>query len=374
MRSKLAGIVIATCWLLTLVACRSEKTSEQLQEEYAGGVAALRNQYYYKVQLAGGHAFWFVPSKDALTDIRFYANEQEAKKQALTTYGAGFFITSDGVLVAQDKVVNPRVNTSDVCRALANQLSYLKQYYVAELEFYKRRLLLVENGFGELADDRLELLRYLGTNVKARAELEQDYRTRKNKLTAMQTDFKQKVDSLKGVINELDHYNNSEVSISPIQRLEAAVLRPDGQSYAPYRPCTLQAANDTLGLAVVRLKDGKTPEDSYIFDITSGEDFFLRLFGREKPDNFLYIVGIDGDYQDVRKLRPYVQRVEAAPSADNTRLIYKQSVKAGGDGAAVVNTYGRLIGVNSSGNAADGTPGYCLRIENLMKLVKVNYR
>lgn len=367
MKNKLSGVVAALCCLLTLVCCRSEQTPEQLRQTCAPGVAALRNRYYYKVQLAGGHTFWFVPSKEALTDIRFYAVEQEAKKQALTVSGAGLFVTDDGMLVTCNSVANPQVNPADVCRALANQLSYLKQYYVAELGLCKRRLQLVENGFSDLADNRLQVLQYVGTDVKARAEVEADYRDRKNKLAAMQTQFRQKADSLKGVIDELNHYNNSEVSISPVQRPEAAFLRPDGRGYTSWRPCVLQASNDTIGLAVVRLKDGKTPADAHIFDITAGTGFFSRLFGKGQPDRYLYIIGVGNRGASVL-------RVEATPSADGSRLMYKQTVKAGWDGAAVVNAYGELIGVNASGNGADDTPGCCLRIENLMKMVKVTYQ
>lgn len=358
MKNKSVHFVLFLLALLSFVACSGELTREDIQEKYTSGVVAVRNRYYYKVQLVGGHTFWFVPSPDAMTDIRFYANENEVRKQIQTTYGSGFFVTKDGVIVTHNQVVSLAVNSNDVCRALANQLSYLKQYYAVELELYVRRLALVKDGFETLEQERMEALGYVGGNLKMRADLDRDYLDRRNKLTAMQTDFQLKTDSLKGIIRELDHYNNSQVRIYPVQQLEAACLCPDNKSFSDWKSCTLEASNPKVGLAVIRLNSKQTPDNCHVFELTS-DGFFASFLKKDNVKGPLFVLGIERNEGDLSRFRPYV--------------FDEKAVSEGNWGSPVLDKYGKLVGINASDTANGRPDNPYIKIKNLFQLVKVNY-
>lgn len=365
MKNKLFGSFLWIIFLLTVAACSSQETPS--------GTVMVRNVYYYKVQLSGGHTFWFVPSRDAMTDIQFFTDEKTVKEQAMTAKGTGFFVTDDGVMVAHAQVASPMVNPSDVSRALANQLVYLKQYYTADLELYNRRLLLVEDGFQTLEQERQEALRYVGGNLEMRAKLDRDYTSRRDKLTAMQAGFVQKRDSLKGVVRELDHFNNSQVSIFPVQQLSVACLRADGKHYGAWQPCTLMASNAKTGLAVLRLGSQRTPDSCHVFDISPDDGIFsrlfggiARLFGKGESDNRLFVVGVkDG--------RPCVFPESRVDNRGGSRFGFSTPVPAGNWGSPVVDRSGKLIGVTSSDSGNDSTGTCAIRIEQLFRLVKVNF-
>lgn len=363
------GILFHICVIasvLLLSGCNRKLTSQDIAEQYTSGVAVIQNRYYYKVQLEGGHTFWFVPSDDAMTDIQFYTDENEVKQKARTAYGTGFFITDDGVLVANSEVVNPPVNTNDVCRSLSNQLVYLKNYYSSNLELYKRRLELVGDAFKTLADERLEALSYIKGNLQMRTQLEKDYVDRKNKLTAMQTDFQHKTDSLSGVLKELEHFNNTQVSVYPVQQLSIAYWQPDKKAYSSYVPCLLRASNAKNGLAVAQLDGKRTPDDCYVFELP-GNSIFADWFKKNELPSMLYIPGVKGDYANPAKISPFVSGTSAKPDKNHLHIAYGRDIEGNNNGSPVLDTSGTLVGVNVTNN----TGAYCLKIEELFQLVKI---
>lgn len=355
--------------LFLLSSCRGKMTKEQLTKEYASGVVVVRNDYYYKVQLVGGHTFWFVPMPDAMTDIRFYAREDEAKKRMLTTYGTGFFISEEGVLVTNAQVANPMVNSNDVCRALANQLSYLKQYYANELGLFVRRLALVEDGFQTLAKERLEAMAYIHGNLQMRADLDREYIQRKNKLAGMQSGFRQKIDSLKGVLKELEHFNNSQVSIYPVQKLTVACFGEENKGSSAYEPSTLLASNNKTGLAVVQLNKKQTPSSAHVFELPFEGNSFFGLFRKKKPDSHLFVIGLNGNSSRPASIRPYVCPVQVINGAGKTKMTVSGFNGLKWWGAPILDQSGNLVAVS------DGDPEnmYGTDISQLFQLIKVKY-
>lgn len=367
--NKLLYYICCPILLMWLSACSKEYTAEDIATDYASGMVAIKNTFYYKVQLAGGHVFWFVPDSDAMTDIRFYTSENDVKPLARTTCGTGFFLSDEGVVVTASQVANPEVNTNDVCRALTNQLLYLKNYYTANLDLYKRRLALVEDAFGTLADERVEVLSAIKGNLELRAELEKEYADRKGKLEGMQSDFRHKTDSLAKVLDELNHFNNTQVSVYPVQRLSLACPLPGKGGFSPYRPCTLLAANSKTGLAIVQMAGKKTPENCHVFELDTPS--FLDGWTRKKqPDGPLFILGLKGNQANPAIRQPFVAETGRTASKDSGRIAYTRPVGGDNCGSPVLDAYGTLVGVNASDNGGD----YGIPIEKLLQMVKITTR
>lgn len=359
---------------MLLISCSKEMTAEQIQENNGSGIVLVRNRYYYKVQLAGKHTFWFVPEADAMKDIQFYTNEDKVRKQAVTVYGTGFFVSKDGIIVSHSQIVNPSINTNNVCQALANQLLYLKQYYSTDLELYNRRLLLVQDAFQTLNEERHEAIAGLGGNLKLRVALEQEYSNRKNKLNAMLTEFQQKRDSLSNVLKELEHFNNSEVTVSPVLQLQVAYYNTVTKNFSDWQSCSLQASNATSGLAVIALDSKLTPETCHIFDISSDAGFVSSFFRSKEDDNHLFIVGLKKNHSDLSNFELTVFPERAVSGSDNLRLMYAgTAVENYNIGSPVLNKYGEVVAVNATGASVNGENCYGIKIKNLFQLVKIKY-
>lgn len=364
--NRLLFYLCVSASILLFSACKRELNSGEIIAGYSSGVVVLENRYYYKVQLTGGHTFWFVPDDDAMTDIRFYTNESEVRRKARISYGTGFFLTDDGVAVTASQVVNPVINTNDVCRSLTNQLVYLKNYYSSNLDLYKRRLVLVEDAFRTLADERLKALAYVKGNVQMMAELERDYTGRKNKLIAMQADFQHKADSLSGVLQELGHFNNSQVSVYPVQQLRMSYWQPDKQAFSAYSSCTLRASNAGNGLAVVQLVNKRTPDNCHVFELT-GTSIFSGLFRKESFPSRLFIPGVRGIGGNLSKAYPFVVETSVKLLKNHQRIAYVNSVTGTNSGSPLLDSGGTLTGINLSDDAGD----YGIPIEKLFQLVKI---
>lgn len=364
--NRILFYLCTSAFILLFSGCNRELTSQEIDERYTSGVVVIKNNYYYKVQLAGGHTFWFIPSDDAMTDIQFYTNENDVKQKARVAYGTGFFLTDDGVAVAGSQVVNPPIDTNDVCRSLSNQLVYLKNYYSSNLDLYKRRLLLLNDAFQTLADERVEALSYIKGNLRMRAELERDYADRKNKLMALQTDSQQKSDSLAGVLQELNHFNNTQVSVYPVQQLRMSFWQPDKKAYSAYVSCTLRASNAQNGLAVIQLDNKRTPAACHVFELT-GNSIFSDWFKKKSFPERLYMLGVKGNAANLSGMSSLVTEMVVKQAKDHRRISYADDVSGNNSGSPLLDSYGNVIGINVS----DNTGNYGIRIEELFRLVKI---
>ncbi len=275
------------CFLLAavcLVACSNNVTKEEVKRRYASAVTQLKVTSYYKVKLVDGHVFYFSPVDSTGMDYRFYTDEMQARGQASVYYATAFYVSDEGVLITSSTATTVPVNTNNVCRSLANQLDYLKRFYTQEQLKYTLRVAEVEDGYNILDKERAEVLSQVGSDLRGRNMIANQYMQKRSMLDKMYKDCTQKRDSLTGVIKSLEKYNGTEVEIAPVRKVELL-------SRAGTVSCEVKAENDTMNLAVLQRVDKLTPEEVEPLAVPSEGWGLLHLWGDDTEYTPCYIIG-----------------------------------------------------------------------------------
>lgn len=341
-------------FLLTLLALVSscERSPKELFDHTKSGVVLILNKYYYKMVLPNGNALYFtgVGSDGSLENLTADVSEIRNNRQLLS--GTGFFIDHEGTIMTNRHVAQPVIDKDAVKESYNNLVASIKAYYAEQMDELSQAY---QNMEMEKSD--CYSYDYDGTPYEDTEKLQD--------ITNQQDELEERFNSLREQRESLD----DDVSLD---ELKISVVCEVGIAYNGTKvntekdvigknPCevTKVSGKDDVDLALIRLKDRKTPDDAYVFNPDGKTpdglvDKVVSLFSSHNDnilqiDQQLYMIGYNaGPILANTKQGIQVQMTSGTVTQqpDGDRLLYSIPTVQGSSGSPVIDSKGRLVAVN----------------------------
>ena len=314
---------------LVLSSCSKKPEEPQvLYEKYRSSVVLVKNQYYYSVTFDNGMQLFFtLNAKGAEPEV--YETEDEAVEHASTAFGTGFFIDREGRIATNRHVVNPLNQGRDAAAYIARKIAEFKQ--------------ALGERIGQKQNEQNRLRDYYNANSYALDE---------NAIS----DLKQSYASLQAQIREMQallesiHFNpdNTEIQVHVVD-IGIAYDNTYVTSLADFRSCVVvkQSSDDAVDLAVIQLKDKRTPEHITEFIRMKGEDGKPETPPAINDDVYMigYNYGLDlAITKEGIKSQFTVGKITQEP--DDNRMLYSIPTLPGSSGSPIIDKWGNLVAVN----------------------------
>lgn len=344
-------VILLLLSLLTLASC-SERTPQELFDQSKSGVVLILNEYYYEMQLPNGNTLYFtgIVEDGSLENLTTEVSEIKSHRQVLS--GTGFFIDEQGTIMTNRHVAQPTIDKTAVKESYNSLVASIKAYYAAQMEELNREYqnLSMEKSSCYSFD-------YDGTPYEDTEKM-QDINNQQSQLEEQYNSLRDERESLD------DHVSLDELKISVVCELGIAYNNTyvnSDKDFLDKNPCVVTKVSDKedTDLALLQLKDKKTPDGAYVFD-TNGKgqeslvDKVAGLFSSHNEDILqidqqLYMIGYNaGPTLATTKQGIQVQmtsgKVTQLPDGD--RLLYSIPTVQGSSGSPVIDSKGRLVAVN----------------------------
>lgn len=346
-------LLTLTLILLLLAGCHNKKSAEELFNETASGVVVVLNEFYYEIQLPNGESLYF-KGLDANGDLTGLTPEaEEAKKNRNIITGTAFFIDKEGTLMTNRHVAQPNIDAVTARRSLIRLIKTLELLYSEKMAELSQQYDLLENqkslctyydydGFIHTDEARLVEIN------EQQERLGQQYAALEKSKDGLNANIDPEGIRIR-IISELGiAYNNTYITSE--------------NDFIVKNPCVVVRTSDKedIDLALIQLKNKKTPEDSHVFKLKgdNGSGSFIEkvagLFANEEDDKLkidqqLYMIGYNAglilaNTKQGIKVQMTSGKVTQLP--DGQRLLYSIPTLQGSSGSPVIDEYGNLVAVN----------------------------
>lgn len=339
--------------LILCAGCSNKKSAEELFKETSSGVVVVLNEFYYEVQLPNGNSLYFKGLDEDGDITGLTADAEEAKKDRNMITGTAFFIDKEGTLMTNRHVAQPDIDAVTARRSMIRFMKTLKQFFTEQMAELSQQFDQLESqksscsyfdfyGFIHTDQERLAQI-----NAQ-QAELSQQYTALKQSREGIDDNIDPEGIKIK-TISELGiAYNNTYVTTD--------------NDFIMKNPCVVVRTSDkeNIDLALIQLKNKKTPEDSYIFKLKGSDDNLsfgdklANLFSSSdddklKIDQQLYMIGYNAGLvlaNTKQGIKVQMTSGKVTQLSDGQRLLYSIPTLQGSSGSPVIDEYGNLVAVN----------------------------
>lgn len=334
------------------------KSEQDIEKEISSGVVLVQNQSYYEVELSNGEKLFF-SSYDEEDGIKGIATDEDSV-EVVTSYGTGFFISEYGQIATNAHVVSNTVTDKEVTKSVSKIVDALKQV-----------MLSLYNEYNEKHEEAVRAYNYANYSDEvsyAEFEAVRDYKN------ALEEKLKECAESYNG----LDEINASESEITYHNKTSIAYNDTYVTSTTDFVSCVVTKIDTEHDLAILQLKDKKTPEGKFIFEVTDEDplekydwkETFTKRFSKDKNSKLFMTSFNLGPTLALTKEGIKSQFNSGTISQrTNERIMYSIPSLPGSSGSPVVNQRGQLVAVNFAG--LNGTQGfnYGIRVKFLKELM-----
>lgn len=357
-RKSILLLITALLTTIGFMSCSDEPknvqplTAEQLYERYKKTVALVYNSYYYEYKINDTLSLYTGSLNSYFVDL--YTTREEAIANSSKTFGTAFFIDEHGTMATNLHVAAPDITKEQ------------KEMFYSAFEDYGDRY---SEGLSELESEVAELSEYVVANegmvstqelsdVKLRLKTTQESY---NKLKAFSNVFRSKPDIKKlKVINDFIGVAYEQEQITAPENIEdnpEAIKRFVQQ----FHPCEVikKSSNGDIDLAIIRLKDGKTPSNvTHYINFsdnnanTAGTPDSFDIYNAVKINKQVFMIGYNHGL-DLAKtaigIKPQITSGNISQESDGIKVMYTIASLQGSSGSPVIDEWGNLIAVNFAG-------------------------
>lgn len=307
---KTVHIIAFFVTVILLPSCKHSMGQEDLYDKTSSGVVLIFNSYYYSVALPNGVEFFFNDIEDGEL-VGVTTEEKEAEAESNGCSGTGFFISEDGLLMTNRHVARPDVDNDQINEILKNFKRNLKSMYSDYMEKVATKYHQYEGN--------------LTMQAKC-AELYNSYMKERE---------------------EIDDMDMNDAEVRTHTSLYAAFNGSHIVKLEDLSKCDIIAVSDdpNVDLALIQLKDGETPEGTYIFSLKE-EDEELTM------DDKLYMIGYNKGLtisKTVQGIQSQIYSGNITQKGDGEKILYSIPSLPGSSGSPVIDEYGKLVAVNFAG-------------------------
>lgn len=302
---------IITCLLTTvfLSSCQKKMNSEEIYSLQSSGVVLIVNDFYYSARVNSLDVY-FTGVDDDGDPIGLTTAEDEAIEDCYELYGTGFFISADGQIMTNRHVVHPTIDKTEVSKSIRKAFKEL---------------------FKEEKEKSAKLWNQYEGNPSAQKEIYDDWKIYSDAYDAV------------------DEMSADEITITTHANLFIVYNNSHVVKEGDLKPCVTMAVSEdeNVDLAIIQLKDGETPEDSYIFSLyPEDKDKELTM------DQRLYMIGFNRGTKIAKTTQGYRSQCysgHVTQKSDGEQILYSIPSLPGSSGSPVVDQRGYLVAVNYSG-------------------------
>ena len=355
--SLLPGLLIA---LALLSSCgggtveRQALSSEQIESKYASGTVLIKNTFYYSLSFGGGREFYFTGLDADGSPENLTVDLSELTPA--TCFGSGFLISKEGHIATNSHVASPSIDVSSARSTLVAAFN---------------------NIAGELNKEINDINEKLGM-LRLAIIASEDYSERMEMSNAYDELSKQR-DDAQEVVNALHSLGSMDYSVSLHSSIGIAYNDTYVTNMGDFKDCVTVADDPQHDLAILQLKDKKTPEGKHIFRIPgmrksadeSSEKSEEGKSNKVKVGKKLYMIGYNlGPTLAItdQGIQAQVTSGEVTQDTDGSKIMYSIPSLQGSSGSPVLDKYGKLIAVTFAGLSSTQSFNYGIKISHLKKL------
>lgn len=373
---KLRTMLLTLLATLSFVSCGDgTMTADEIKAKCESGVVMVVNQYYYKVTLPSSDAVWYFTGFDADGDLDNWTTDvNEVMKNRPMLTGTAFFVSSDGKLLTNRHVANPAIKLSDTKKSIRQLLYAISELAKAEMQNLSQRY----NQLEAAKEDCYSYNPYDGCIYQDNATLQ--------RIAQEQAQLEQSFNEAEEIKEQALTVDLSDLRVETVSDISIAYNNTYVTKITDLAPCVVTAVSEDedVDLAMLQLKNKKTPEDKYVFDVMGENDDrglvekVKGLFSSADDDELkveqkLYMIGFNAGFQlsnTPQGIKAQITNGAISQNPDKDKIMYTIPSLPGSSGSPVVNDHGRLVAVNFAG--VSGTQGfnYGIQIQQVRRFFK----
>lgn len=352
---KTSFLILVLCSLLFSCSNLSEK---EIEETTSSGVVLVQNQSYYEVVLSNGESIYF-SNFDEDGDLKGIATEEDSV-EVVTNYGTGFFVSETGEIATNAHVVSNMVADKDVNKSVANVLSALKKVISAVYNDYNEKL--------EKAQ-----MAYDYANQSSEVSYEEFYQIRD-----IRDAIKEEMQKYAQYYNGLEEIRASDSEIKYHNKVSIAYNNTFVTNTNDFVSCVVTKTDSDHDLAIIQLKDKKTPTDKYVFQVETEDpletynwkdDIEKKI--KDDKNSKLFMSSFNLGPQLALTKEGVKSQFNSGSVSQKTseKIMYSIPTLPGSSGSPVVNLQGQLVAINFAGLNGTQNFNYGIRVKYLKELM-----
>ena len=350
-------ILFALTFFVFLTLC-GNKSDEQIEQEVSSGVVLVQNQSYYEVVFSNGESIYF-SSFDEEDGVKGIATEEDSV-EVVTSYGTGFFVSEDGKIVTNAHVVSNMVSDKDVNKSVSSLISNLKKLFST-----------LYNESNEKYEKAVAYYNYANTSDEVSYE---DF----YKIRDYRDAIKKERDEYAEYYNGLDEIRASDSEIKYHNEVSIAYNDTYVTNTRDFISCVVTKTDSEHDLAILQIKDKKTPEGKYIFSVeeedplekyTWKEELTKKISEDKNSKLFMTSFNLGPKLALTKEgIKSQFNHGSISQKTDE-RIMYSIPTLPGSSGSPVVNLQGQLVAINFAGLNGTQSFNYGIRVKYLKNLL-----
>ena len=351
----IGGVVaIFIIGLIVMLASNTNMTDSEIDDNFGSGVVLIMNSGYYEVVLSNGESVYF-SSYDEEDGLQNFTFDKDSIVTA-TSFGTGFFVTNDGKIATNNHVVASEVTEKQVRQQMKSVFQQIKEALSEKYNEYKQY------------DEQLI------ATIRQKYLYDQDY----SEEYAISDALEDEMEKLKGLYNYISNINPSESELNYHSSVSVAYNNTYVTSTSDFIPCVVKSTDPDYDLALIQLKDKKTPSDKHIFDVPysnpledySATESIGKNFGKDKNSKLTMIGFNKGPQLAFTQEGIKAQCTSGSISQnDSEKIMYTIPSLHGSSGSPVINARGQLVAVNFAGIDVTQSFNYGVKVKHLRNLL-----